>query len=102
MRSYHNTAQSLMTNSRHVTIEPIRRKLNSQADMLAKGAASGEHPKKTELVMMEDMTEGKGPERLYKVNIVDVGEVSNKAGGWMKEIIDFLRESTFSNDKVKA
>ena len=29
MRSYRDTAQSLMKNFRHVTVEPIRRELNS-------------------------------------------------------------------------
>ena len=63
-----------MTNFRHVTVEPVRRELNSQADGLAKGAASREYRKKTELVMMKDMTEGKGPERHYKVNMLDMDE----------------------------
>ena len=59
MKSYHDTAQSLMTKFRHVKIEAIGRELNSRADALAKGAACGEYLKKTELVMMEGMTKGK-------------------------------------------
>ena len=64
--------------------------------------ASREYPKKTELMMMKDMTEGKGLERLYKVNMVDVGETSSEREDWMKDIVDFLQESTFPKDKVKA
>ena len=54
------------------------------------------------LIMMEDMNEGKGLERPYKVNMVDVGKVSSEGEGWMKEIKDFLRESILPKDKVKA
>ena len=51
---------------------------------MAKGVTSGDYQKKTEFVMMEDMTEGKGLERLYKVNMVDADETSNEGGGRMK------------------
>ena len=91
-----------MTNFRHVTVEPIRRELNSGADGLAKGAASGEYRKKTKLVMMEDKIEGKGPKRLYRVNMVDVDGGSSEGGDWMKEIVDFLREVVLPKDKAKA
>ena len=78
MRSYRDTTQSLMKNFRHVTIEPIRKELNSRANGLAKGAATGEYKKKMELVMMEDMTEGKGPERHYKINAIDMSDGTDK------------------------
>ena len=70
--------QSLMTKFRHVKVEAIRRELNSRADALAKGTACREYLKKTELVMMEDITEGKGMEILYKVNMVDAAEGSSE------------------------
>ena len=37
------------------------------------------------------MTEGKGIERLYKVNMVDAVEESSEGGDWMKEIVDLLQ-----------
>ena len=52
--------------------------------------------------MMEDITEGKGPERRYKVNMVDMDEGSGEGDDWMKQIIDFLRESIFLKDKARA
>ena len=91
MKSYRNTAKSLMTKFRHVKVEAIKRELNSQADALEKGAVYGEYLKKIEPVMMEDMTEGKGIERLYKVNMVDAVEESSEGGDWMKEIVDLLQ-----------
>ena len=69
---------------------------------MMKGVASEEYQKKMELMMMEDMTEGKGHERLYKVNMVDVDEGSNEGADWMKEIADFLEESVLLKDRVKA
>ena len=80
-----------MTNFINVTIKLIRRELNTRADRLAKGATSGEYRKKTELVIMEDTTEGKGPERLYKMNMINIGEVLSEVDGRMKEIMDFLQ-----------
>ena len=47
---------------------------------MAKGAACGEYLKKIELVIMEDMTEGKGMEILYKVNMVNTAERSSEGG----------------------
>ena len=102
MKSYRNTTQSLMSEFKHVMVEAIRRALNSRADVLAKRTASEEYRKKTKLVVMEDMTEGKGPERLYKVNMVDVVEGSSKGDDWIKEMVDFLQESILSKDKAKA
>ena len=67
----------LIKNFRHVTIKPIRRELNSRVDGLAKSATTVEYKKKTKLIMMEDMTEGKGPE-------------SDKGDDGMREIIEFL------------
>ena len=43
---------------------------------MEKGAAYGEYLKKTKLMMKKYLTEGKGVERLYKVNMVDANEVS--------------------------
>lgn len=71
MRSYCDTVKSLMIEFRFVEIKAIKRELNSQAEALEKRAASGEFQKKTKLVMMEEKTKGKGPERRYKVNMVD-------------------------------
>ena len=102
LKSYHDMAQSLMTEFRHVNVEAIRRELNSRADTLAKGATCGEYLKKIELVMMEDMIEGKGAKRLYKVNMVDATEGSSNGSNWMKEIADFLEESVLLKDRVKA
>ena len=45
---------------------------------MAKGAATEEYKKKTKLIMMEDMTEGKGPERHYKINAIDMGDGTDK------------------------
>ena len=69
---------------------------------MAKGAAYGKYHKKIELVMMEDMIEGKGAERFYKVNMVDAVEGSSEGDDWMKEILDFLQESFIPKDKTKA
>ena len=52
---------------------------------------SREYGKKTELVMMEDMTKGKGPERQYRVNMLNVGKGTSEGGDWMNEILDFLQ-----------
>ncbi len=79
-----------MTKFRFVEVKAIKRELNSWADALAKGAASGEYRKKTKLVMMEDETEGKGPKRHYKINMVDVNEGSSEESDWMRGIVDFL------------
>ena len=62
MRSYHDTIKSLLTEFKFVEIKAIKRELNSQADALAKCAVAGEF-QRTKLIMMEDETEGKGPER---------------------------------------
>ena len=48
------------------------------------GAATREYKKKTELVMMEDMTKGKGLERHYKVNAIDIGDEADKGDDWMR------------------
>ena len=53
MKSYHDIAKSLMTNFRHVTIETIRRELNSRIDKLAKGAAFGEYQIRMELELVQ-------------------------------------------------
>ena len=90
MRSYRDTVKSLLTEFRFVEIKAIKRELNSQADALAKRAASGEFQKKTKLIMMEDETEGKFLERRYKINMVDTNEGSSEESDWMKEIIYFL------------
>ena len=47
MKSYRYTAQSLMSEFKHVTVEAIRRELNSRADALVKGAACKKYLKKT-------------------------------------------------------
>ena len=52
--------------------------------------------------MMEDETEGKGPERRYKVNMIETNEGSSEESNWMKEIVDFLQESILQEDKEKA
>ena len=52
--------------------------------------------------MMEDMIEGKGPERHYEINAIDMGNGTDKIDDWMKEIIDFLQESILPEDKTKA
>ena len=82
-------------------VKAIKRELNSQADALAKRAASGES-RETKLIMMEDKTEGKGPERRYKVNTIETSEGSSEESDWMKEIIDFLQKSILPEDKAKA
>ena len=64
-------------------IKAIKRELNSQADALAKRAASEEF-QKTKMIMMEEETEGKGLERRYKINMVETNERSNEEGDWMK------------------
>ena len=69
---------------------------------MVKGADSGEYKRKTELVMMEDMTKGKGLERYYKVNMLDMDEGTNEGGDWMKDMMDFLQKSILSKDKAKA
>ena len=69
-----------MTNFGLVIVEPVNRELNSRANGLAKGVASEEYQKNIELVMMEDMTEGKGPERHYKVNMLDVNGGTSEGG----------------------
>ena len=51
---------------------------------------------------MEDMTQGKGVERLYRVNMVDAAEGFDEEDDWMKEIMDFLQESVLPKDKTKA
>ena len=84
MKSYHDTAKSLMTEFMHVTVEAIKRELNSRADALAKGVACGEYLKKTKMVMMEDKIERKGMERLYKVNMFDLAKRSSEGCDWMK------------------
>ena len=82
MKSYHNTAKSLITEFKHVKIEAVKRELNSRSDALAKGAVYGEYSKKTEQIMKEELTEGKGEGRLYEESI--------EGYDWMKEIIDFF------------
>ena len=77
MRSYRDTIKSLLTEFKFMEIKAIKRELNSQADALAKRVASGEC-QETKLIMMEDETEGKGPERRYKVNMI---EPAKKATG---------------------
>ena len=52
--------------------------------------------------MMEDMIEGKGPERHYKVNMLDMDEGTSEGSDWMKEMIDFLQESILLKDKAKT
>lgn len=101
MRSYHDTVKSLLMEFKFIEIRAIKRELNSQADALTKCAACGE-PQKTKLVMMEDETEGKGPERRYKVNMVGTSKRSHEEGGWMKGIVDYLQESILPEDKTKA
>ncbi|KAL5578611.1 hypothetical protein UlMin_011053 [Ulmus minor] len=101
MRSYRDTIKSLLTEFKFVEIKAIKRELNSQADALAKHAASGKS-RETKLVMMEDETEGKGPERRYKVNMTETSEGSSEEGDWMKEIIDFLQKLILPEDKAKA
>ena len=91
-----------MKNFRPVTIEPFRRELNSRADGLAKGAATGEYMKKTELIMMENMTEGKRPEKHYKINAIDIGDGTDEKDDWMKEVTDFLQELILPEDKINA
>ena len=59
MKSYRDIAKSLIVEFKHVKVKAVRRELTSRADALAKGVAYGEYQKKIELVMMEDMTEGK-------------------------------------------
>ena len=59
MKSYYNTAKSLMTKFKLVKVEAIKQELNSQADALVKGASYGEYWKKIELIMKENLTEGK-------------------------------------------
>ena len=51
--------------------------------------------------MMEDMTKGKGPERHYRVNMIDMDDRTNKGDDWMREIIDFLQESILPKDKAR-
>ena len=102
MRSYCDTVKSLMTEFEFVEIKAIKRELNSQADALAKRAASGEFQKRTKLIMMEDETEGKGLERRYKINMVETNGGSSKESDWMKEIIDFLQKLILLEDKAKA
>ena len=58
-------------------IKAIKRELNSHTDTLAKRAAFGEF-QKTKLIMMEDETEEKGPERRYKTNMVETNEGSSQ------------------------
>ena len=53
-------------------------------------------------MMMEDVIKGKGPERRYKVNMVDIVEGSKEGDDWMKEIVDFLQESILPKDKTRA
>ena len=50
--------------------------------------------------MMEDETEGKGPERRYKINMVETNERSNEEGDWIKGIVDFLHKSILPEDKA--
>ena len=69
---------------------------------MAKRAATREYQKKTKLVMMEDITEGKGPERHYRINTIDIGDRVNKWDDWMWEIMSFLKESVLPEDRVKA
>ena len=102
MKSYCDTAKSLITEFKHVRIKFVKTELNSRADALAKGATYGKYSKKTELIMKEDLTEGKGEGRPYEVNMIDTKEESNEGYDWMKEIIDFLQESIISRDKTKA
>ena len=52
--------------------------------------------------MMEDETEGKCPEKRYKINMVEMNEGSSEESDWMKEIIDFLQKSILPEDKAKA
>ena len=101
MRSYRDTIKYLMTEFEFLEIKAIKRELNSQADALVKRAASGES-RETKLVMMEDETEGKGPERRYKVNMIETSEGASEESDWMKEIIDFLQKSILPEDKAKA
>ena len=52
--------------------------------------------------MMEDETDGKGPERWYKINMVDTNERSSEESDWMIGIIDFLLKSILLENKAKA
>ena len=52
--------------------------------------------------MKEDLTERKGVDRLYEMNMIDAAEGSSEGGNWMKEIMDFLRESILPNGRMKA
>ncbi|KAL5543582.1 hypothetical protein UlMin_007366 [Ulmus minor] len=101
MRSYRDTIKSLLTEFKFVEIKVVKRELNSQADALAKRAASSEI-QKTKLIMMEDETKGKGPERRYKINMVEMNEGSGEESDWIKEIINFLQKSILPEDKAKA
>ena len=98
MRSYRDTIKSLLTEFKFVEIKAIKRELNSQADALAKRAAAGEF-QRTKLIMKEDETEGKGPKRRYKINMVETNEGSSEESDWMKEIIDFYRSRSFWKTK---
>ena len=55
-----------------------------------KGVTNGEYLKKTELMMKEDLIEGKGVERLYEMNMIDLARESSEVCDWMKEIIYFF------------
>ena len=64
--------------------------MNSRANALAKGAASGEYFKKKKLILKEDYVEKEKEERPYEINMVDISNESSEGCSWMKEIVDFL------------
>ena len=67
---------------------------------MAKGVATEEYKKKTELIMMEDMTEGKGIERYYEINAIDMGDGIDKKDDWMKEISSKYNKSPFPSEYI--